>query len=198
VEAFKEGEKAPKSSASEKASCSFYRLMTEEQIGLMLIQQDLEHEVGTAAFENQSLSDTLFNVIVLGDAKKANQLKDVFKIPDTEFWYTKIRALAHTRDWPNLWKFAEEKKSPIGYKPFVEICVESDAVIEAKRYVSKLPEYNDRVDTLIALGAFTDAAELAMKQKDLDKLNAIGAMARTPAAIEAVEKAILVLTGGRR
>ena len=39
------------------------------------------------------------------------------------YWLLKIRALAEAGFWQVLEAFAKEKKSPVGYRPFVEACL---------------------------------------------------------------------------
>ena len=54
------------------------------------------------------------------------------------FWGLKIGALAEGRFWDVLFAFANEKKSPVGYVPFVEVCMKYDNVEEAARYLPKV------------------------------------------------------------
>lgn len=42
-------------------------------------------------------------------------------MPDKRFWYIKIKALAASGQWEQLRQFANEKKSPVGYKPFAQV-----------------------------------------------------------------------------
>lgn len=45
-------------------------------------------------------------------------------MPDKRFWWLKVKALAESRNWVELEKFAKSKKSPIGYEVrcFVLMC----------------------------------------------------------------------------
>lgn len=195
---FRDGERNPRGTGVERASCAFYRACTEEQVALLATQVELERDLHTDTFVDTSLTDTIHNLVVLGENKRAAAVKDAHKMSDAAFWYTKLRALAKARDWVGLAKFADERRSPIGYKPFVEACMEEHANVEAKKYVARISDYAEKVDMYVAVGAIPEAAELALKQRDLDKLNQLGEMAKLPAAIEAVEKAIATLTGGKR
>ena len=49
-------------------------------------------------------------------AAQANKLKKEFKVPDKRFWWIKVKALAESRNWVELDRFAKSKKSPIGYE----------------------------------------------------------------------------------
>lgn len=85
------------------------------------------------ALVDLSVSETMHNLVALAAAhptEKANLLGEAlkvsrqFKVPDKRFWHVKVRALAASHQWDDLRKFANEKKSPIGYKPFAERCIE--------------------------------------------------------------------------
>ncbi|CAB1327603.1 unnamed protein product [Coregonus sp. 'balchen'] len=67
------------------------------------------------------------------------------------YWWLKLTALAEKEDWEEMEKFAKSKKSPIGYLPFVEVCVKRHNKYEAKKYVSKVtPE--QKVKAHLAIG----------------------------------------------
>lgn len=55
-----------------------------------------------------------------------------FGISESKLWYSKMLALAEKQKWDLLRKFAESKKSPIGYAPFAEACVTFGNIKEAK------------------------------------------------------------------
>ncbi len=42
-------------------------------------------------------------------------------MPDKRFWYIKVKALAASGQWELLRQFANEKRSPVGYKPFAQV-----------------------------------------------------------------------------
>lgn len=56
-----------------------------------------------------------------GHHKQAAALRKQFSVPDKQWWWAKIRALSAARSWDGLDAFAAEKKSPIGYEPFLEV-----------------------------------------------------------------------------
>lgn len=71
------------------------------------------------------------------------------------FWWIKVKALARSRNWPELEKFAKQKKSPIGYEPFVDACLEMSNRAEARKFVDRLPA-ESRVSYLVKLGYMLD------------------------------------------
>ena len=52
----------------------------------------------------------------MNNLKVAEQLRKDFKVPDKRFHWIKVRALAESRNWLELERFAKSKKSPIGYE----------------------------------------------------------------------------------
>jgi len=151
---------------------TFAAKATDEQIRLLLLQRDLEATVG-GNFVDTSLSDTIYQLIVQGHAKRVTRLKSDFKVPDKRFWWIKIKALAHIRDWASLEKFAKEKKSPIGYGPFVQVCLDYNAPKEAEKYIARIQEPAEKAEYYIKIGAWMEAGEVARVAKDLNLLQNI-------------------------
>ncbi len=85
-----------------------------------------------------SLSDTIYNCILLGD-KNETKLKSDFKVPDKRYWWIKISALAKLDRWDKLEKFSKTK-SPVGYRPFVEACMARGNNIEALKYIPRVTD----------------------------------------------------------
>ena len=69
---------------------------------------------------------------------EADMLKKDFKISDKKFWWLKVEALGITRNWSELEKFAKSKKSPIGYRPFIEACISNGSRGEAAKYIERV------------------------------------------------------------
>ncbi|OCT96313.1 hypothetical protein XELAEV_18013989mg [Xenopus laevis] len=55
-----------------------------------------------------SLHDTVYNLILEGMHKKAEQLYIEFNIPDKRYWWLKISALAEKEDWEELENFSKK------------------------------------------------------------------------------------------
>lgn len=73
----------------------------------------------------------------MGDIKQTEKLRSEYKVPDKHFWWLRIQVLAEQFQWDELEKFSKSKKSPIGYEPFVEVCLKQQRVDEAKKYLPK-------------------------------------------------------------
>ena len=56
------------------------------------------------------------------------------------YWLLKIRALAEAGFWQVLEAFAKEKKSPVGYRPFVEACLRYGTAEQARPFLPKVGE----------------------------------------------------------
>ena len=145
---------------------------------------------------DSSLAETLFRLLLAGEAawsKRADKLAKDFRVSEAQYAFLRIRAFAQLRDWAGLWAMANERKSPVGYRPFAEACILGGSNMEAKRYVMlKMTEYGERLEVLALLGptGLPESIELARAQKDLAKLEELAELAVTPQTRDAVEKAI--------
>ena len=54
------------------------------------------------------------------------------------FWFIKLRGLAQAGFWEVLQAFANEKKSPIGYRPFVDMCLRYGQPDQAQLYIPRV------------------------------------------------------------
>jgi hypothetical protein len=117
----------------------------DEQIRLLAFQQALEKEDGhRSQFTGLSLNETIRQLLFRNMSKKADKLRSDFKVPDKRYWNIKLDTLAQSKDWDGLWSFANSKRSPIGYTPFVVKLVELNHVQESMRFVPKIQDKSDR------------------------------------------------------
>jgi len=83
----------------------------------------------------------------------------------------KTQALAAAKDWSELEKFSKNRKSPIGYEPFVDACMKFDSnTTEAEKYIIKVP-VEKRVRLYVKIGQLEQAIESAFQMRSLDDLN---------------------------
>lgn len=154
-----------------KAKNEFAAKATEEEMRLLRFQKKLEEEKGESLV-GFSLHDTLRTLLAVGLHKHAEQLYKDFRVPDKRFWWLKLTALAEKEDWEELEKFAKSKKSPIGYLPFVEVCVKHHNKYEAKKYVSRVtPE--QKVKAHLAVGDMEGAADAAIERRNEGEISTI-------------------------
>lgn len=83
------------------------------------------------------IHETIKQLLQLGDLKSAEKKRIEYKVPDKRFWWLRIQVLSESFQWDELEKFSKAKKSPIGYEPFVEVCLKQDKIEEAKKYLPK-------------------------------------------------------------
>lgn len=102
-------------------------------------------------FYGLSVHDTIERLLTLGDIKQAEKIKSEYKVPDKRFWWLRMTVLAESFQWDELEKFSKSKKSPIGYEPFVEVCLKKQNVEEAKKYLSKCRD-DKRIKWLLRSG----------------------------------------------
>uniref|UniRef100_A0A8C2BRF7 Vacuolar protein sorting-associated protein 16 homolog n=1 Tax=Cyprinus carpio TaxID=7962 RepID=A0A8C2BRF7_CYPCA len=154
-----------------KAKNDFSAKTTEDEMRLLRFQRKLEEEKGEQLV-GFSLHDTMTTLLSVGLHKHAEQLYKDFRVPDKRFWWLKLKALAEKEDWEELEKFGKTKKSPIGYLPFVEVCIKHHNKYEAKKYVSKVtPE--QKVKAHLAVGDMEGAAEAAIERRNESEISTV-------------------------
>lgn len=180
--------------AKGQKSLVFHEKATSDQIKLLTLQDALEDGgAGEADYVDHSVSETLFNMVVLGHNDQANRLRKEFAVPDNRFWHTKVRALAQCEDWAGLQAFSKEKKSPIGYRPFVDACVDAGNKSEAAKYAGLIPDLEERADLFIKIQAWSDAAATAAKARDGERLMAIRAACNNASLVREIDATLASL-----
>ncbi|EGG20026.1 hypothetical protein DFA_07142 [Cavenderia fasciculata] len=165
-----------------------YAKLCEDQAKLELLQKELENQHEGKEFLGISLSDTIYQLILLGEHKRVSKIKSEFKVSDRRFWWIKIKALSQVGDWEELHNFAKEKKSPVGYEPFVEVCMDFSNPVEALRYIPKIQDHVNRAQAYLQINYFREAAETAFKEKNLDLLNFIARKCTNPEASNIIDQ----------
>ncbi|CAK9168385.1 unnamed protein product [Ilex paraguariensis] len=138
----------------------------DEHAKLLRMQHELEAATKQAIFVDSSISDTIRTCIVLGNHKAAVKVKTEFKVSEKRWYWLKVFALATVRDWDALEKFSKEKRPSIGYRPFVEACVDADEKGEALKYIPKLADPRERAEAYAQIGMAKEAADAASQAKD--------------------------------
>ncbi|XP_074657658.1 vacuolar protein sorting-associated protein 16 homolog [Tubulanus polymorphus] len=154
-----------------KARDDFAAKQTEEQVKLLKYQRRAEEELHRT-YLDLSVHDMIGQLFKENNHKLAEQLRKEFKVPDRRFWWLKIMALAEVGDWAELEKFSKSKKSPIGYEPFIEVCMKYDQKREAEKYLQKVvPE--KRARCLVKMNDLEAAIDFAFQQKSDEDLQYI-------------------------
>ncbi|KAH7428059.1 hypothetical protein KP509_10G073700 [Ceratopteris richardii] len=105
----------------------------------------------------------------MGFYAEAEKLRSIFKVPTERFYLLKIKALSATDNWPALEKFSLERRPPVGFKPFVDACIEGGNKNEALKYIVKLSNLQEKADAYMRIGLVNEAAEV-QSQRDNGEL----------------------------
>mmetsp|Transcript_3473 Transcript_3473/g.11407 ORF Transcript_3473/g.11407 Transcript_3473/m.11407 type:complete len:796 (-) Transcript_3473:1527-3914(-) len=160
----------------------FHQRVTEEQMDLLRLQSEFERRFNVRCFMDMSASETVYNLVALGASQPSDvpalqtegmKLQRRFKIPEKRYYSLKIRALAASGQIEALRSFAAEKKSPIGYRPFVDACTANGyRPSQCVPFVSRLSleeKFNYYMQSLL----FEQAAEVAVRIKDRSRLEEV-------------------------
>jgi hypothetical protein len=156
-----------------QASAQFMANVSAEHRNLLAIQADLENRYGAGTFVDFSIAETMRKLLRIGDlecTKMVTKMQKDFKVSDTRFWYIKLRALTDRGEWVALRRFASERRSPIGYVPFAEMCIAKGEAGEAAYYVSMVKDEIQQLDLWERLGQWENAMQLAYKLGDGPRL----------------------------
>ncbi|KAG5651837.1 hypothetical protein H0H81_007243 [Sphagnurus paluster] len=120
----------------------FEAKMMGESTRLLTLQQQLDKEVegkadGKVEFFGKSVNETIRLCILNGLSKRAEKIKDEFKVPEKRFWFLKLYALTELGDFEALEAFSKSKRSPIGYEAFVRHLVNAGHSRDAVAYVPR-------------------------------------------------------------
>lgn len=66
------------------------------------------------------------------------------------YWWLRIQSMADNNSWEDLDQFSKSKKSPIGYAPFVDVCLQKlhisrDTDIIKRLIQSFLPKVSEEI-----------------------------------------------------
>ena len=157
-------------------SAYFFASTSAEHRNLLALQADLEKTFGRGTFINISLTETMKKILKLGTpefTKMAIKMKNDFKVSDRRFWYIKLQALSERGEWVELRRFAAERRSPIGYVPFANVCIAKNEEGEALHYIQMVKKDGERLDLYEKIGKWEMAMQLAYKLGDGNRLRQI-------------------------
>ncbi|KAJ2841115.1 Vacuolar protein [Coemansia erecta] len=101
-------------------------------------------------------------------------------MPENRYYWIKLHALVQRRDWVELARLANAKKSPIGYRPFVDECIQALQYQEAAKYIIRIDDLSQRAQLYLKIGFYHEAAYAASQAKNIDLLRQIHASVREP------------------
>ncbi|XP_075148026.1 vacuolar protein sorting 16 [Haematobia irritans] len=143
---------------------------------LMKLQKTLNNKYssiyGQVTFLGLSIHETMEKLLDLGEVKEVEKIKNDFKVPDRRYWWLRIICLSNKYKWEDLEKLAKSKKSPIGYEPFVEVCLKQNNVTEARKYILKCRD-DRKSHWYLRAELYEEAVDAAFDQRDINALYVI-------------------------
>eukprot|EP01006_Ploeotia_vitrea_P014258 TRINITY_DN3823_c0_g1_i1.p1 TRINITY_DN3823_c0_g1~~TRINITY_DN3823_c0_g1_i1.p1 ORF type:complete len:855 (+),score=458.50 TRINITY_DN3823_c0_g1_i1:18-2582(+) len=168
----------------------FAAQVTKEQIDLLRKQCKVELALRDTPIVDMSVLELIEDNVRHLQMKAANKICSDFKVPETQFLHIQVKTLAECHKWDELARLAasKKKKSPIGWVPFIEACVQEKQMQEATKYILKLPDYADKMNWLCNIASWKEAVELAVKEKDNDALDVIYHRSKNPAVQAMIDR----------
>ena len=117
----------------------FHACVSDENYRLLKYQSGLEEKFGKA-FMNLSLHETLRKLLQEKEVKLADKMRSEFKVNDRKYFWLKVRAFGDSRQWTELYSLVKNKKSPIGFGPFIDECLKAGERGQACRYLPLLTQ----------------------------------------------------------
>jgi hypothetical protein len=153
-------------------------------------------------FVGGTLHDTVYKIMTadvnkISDKDKKNILKKIkeqFQISDKRYWTVKVKALGDMQMWEQLIKFAQEKPSPIGYEPFVEVCLKAGRTYEAVRCIQMISNPEIKINYYIDLVKFKEAIEVAVAENSVELLEKIRKKTTNSKTMDTIDKLISDMT----
>jgi len=121
-----------------------------------------------------SVSKTIETLLMADRMKDANDVSSKLKVSPKRFMHLQVKVFGKTHRWEDLQKLSKSSKiPPIGWYPFIEVCLAEGNTTEAARYVKKLPEVHLQLEWLCNSGLWSDAVDVAFDDKNMDALETI-------------------------
>ena len=106
--------------------------------------------------------------------RETQKLVKKFRVADKVLWHIKIQAFSRAEQWAQLALLANEKRSPVGYKPFAAACLaHHQPASEVEKYIDKMALAEERFDMYVDIGSWRKAFEAAKALKDPARLTEV-------------------------
>jgi len=159
-------------------------LLVREQKSLLFAQGKYDQDVMTPLHgkgikvSGLSLADTLLEMLAAEDTKTAGKLRSEYKVSEKKWWWLRLNAIKKMKKsdlekCTQLQALAREKKNPIGFEPFADLCIDMGLKEEATKYIQLIQDPQVRISYYIYIDHYRDAADTAAKIKDMEELQRI-------------------------
>ncbi|KAL5473503.1 hypothetical protein EMCRGX_G027993 [Ephydatia muelleri] len=138
--------------------------------------------------ETATLSDAVIWCVKNRQSRQAEQLRKDFKMTDHQYWWAMIRGLCDIGDYAELDRFSKQKKPPIGFEAFAEVCIVHENYREAAKYIPKAALEN-RYHLYLRIQDYSKAADVAYQTRNISRLDEVAIKAaRTPEIVDLVRQ----------
>lgn len=165
-----------------KAKNEVYMMLCEDQKKLLMKQKELEDKF-KREFVDLTLQDTIFRLLIMKETKMADNLRIIFRFSERKYWWLKIQSLAELQNWFELEQFSKIKTSPIGYEPFIDVCLQQDNESEARKYIGRVGK-EKKIKYLVKLKMYSEAIKIAEQQGNVSALEHIRANCDSTSLLE--------------
>jgi hypothetical protein len=108
----------------------------------------------------------------------------------------RLRALVAARNWSEIETISGTRKSPIGWEPFFNALLTAGNPRLASVFIPKITATSaEKVEMWIKCGMIKQAAEEAVKSKDVKKLEELKGLSNKPGEATEIERLISGLKG---
>ncbi|XP_017122816.1 vacuolar protein sorting-associated protein 16 homolog [Drosophila elegans] len=149
--------------------CTLEAELCADTSRLLKLQKTLSTKYNVSSLNGLSIHDTILELLQIGELKEAERIRNDFKVPERRFWWLRVLTLSGQHKWEELEKLAKSKKSPIGYDPFVEVCLKQDNASEARKYIPRCRD-NRKGIWYMRAKLFNEAIDSAFEQRDVHSL----------------------------
>ncbi|KAI9743145.1 MAG: hypothetical protein M1818_003440 [Claussenomyces sp. TS43310] len=163
----------------------------QEAIQLLKVQEALDRDLEDK-YTGLSVNETLFRLIRDGYGPRASKIASAFRLSDKTVWWIRLRALVAKRDWAELETISATRKSPIGWEPFFTALLSAGNPKLAAVFIPKCTSatLTERIEMWVKCGMVKQAAEEALKHKDLSLLEELKGKATRPGEGAEIERMI--------
>ncbi|CAG0889321.1 unnamed protein product [Darwinula stevensoni] len=114
-------------------------ILTEDHVRLM---KHLINSPSSSLDPCLPLQDVVHQLLLTRDSKAAEKLRSEFRIPADQYTWLELLAAGELRDWSEIQRLARNKKLPVDFDAFVDVCLAHGNLSEARRYLPKVRPEN--------------------------------------------------------
>jgi len=104
-----------------------------------------------------------------------------FRMSDKRFWHIRVKAFAESDQWSNLRSMVENRKPPIGYKPFARAAIKGKRPeTEIMRYIDPITTPEEKYDLLCEASMWKEALAIAESLKDMRRVLNVKSLCNNP------------------